>query len=338
MNRYALYLESDLNRVFTGSLLSIASTELRLVLTGLGAEPTGDIDQVSDGRSQLLRFSVDAAAESVAAVVGQLSASAALFRIGDSDSGLVQPIPISDNLTYPSELVTTQRYRGKTNERLTRAMLNMALASAGVNPCEPRGTLLDPMCGRGTTLNWAVAYGMNAVGIEPDRASLDHYASFLETWAKRQRLPHKMHKFKPNDGRKRHREFKVSPDRATQKAERGQTVVTFNADGADKSLHIKNGSIDVIVSDLPYGVQHQDSERESDTSELLERLLPVWHQWVRPGGSICLAWNLKRAGRRDVSRVLAMADFTPITVTGGHTMRHRVDATIDRDVIVAIRT
>ena len=338
MTRYALYLESDLNRVFTGSLLEIASTELRLVLTALGMELAGDIDQVSDGRAQLLRFSVDAAEESVAGIVGQLSASAALFRIGDNDAGLVQPVPISENLAYRSELVTTQRYRGKTNERLTRAMLNMALATAGVNPSLPTGTALDPMCGRGTTLNWALAYGMNAVGIEPDRASLDHYASFLETWAKRQRLPHKMHKFKSTDGQKRHRSFEISPDRATHKAGDGQSVVTFSADGADKSLHIKNGSVDVLVSDLPYGVQHQDSERESDTSDLLERLVPTWHQWVRRGGSICLAWNLKRAGRRDVSRVLALAGFDPVTVTGGHTMRHKVDATIDRDVIVAVRT
>ncbi len=240
---------------------------------------------------------------------------------------------------YGSELVTTQRYRGKTNERLTRAMLNAALATAGIDPSRPAGLVLDPMCGRGTTLNWALAYGLNAIGIEHDQGSLEQHAGFLQTWAKRQRLPHSFQRFKANNGERRAMTFEVGKDRATFKGGAGQRIETFCADGADRSLAIKRGSIDVIVTDLPYGVQHRSSNEGGDagTPDLLAEVGPTWHRWLRPGGAICIAWNTKRGGRREVGRALAEAGFSPVTAAGGYSMRHTVDATIDRDVIVATR-
>lgn len=290
-----------------------------------------------------MRFSTDIEAASLTAVCGQLSASAALFRHqADAESPFVEPVLIDEQLAYGSDLVTTQRYRGKTNERLTRAMLNVALATAGINPAEPTATVLDPMCGRGTTLNWALAYGVQAIGIEPDRSALDQHATFLQTWAKRSRLPHKMQRFRPTNAQQRHAEFEVGRDRAALKAG-GQRIETFNADGGDDALPIKRASVDVIVTDLPYGVQHRGAaERSSDdppqTVALMERLLPAWHRWLRADGAVCLAWNTKRATRREISKVLATSGFSPVTTAGGYSMSHTVDATIDRDVIVATKS
>ncbi len=302
----------------------------------------------------LLRFETALPRDRLTALVGQLSASAALFAHHHLPAGgtgdLLEPLVIEEQLVYASELVTTQRYRGKTNERLTRAMLNAALASAGVDPSAPTGVVLDPMCGRGTTLNWALAYGLDAIGIEPDRSALDQHATFVETWAKRARLPHRMQRFKKANAEHRYAELTVGPDRKTLK-ERAQQVVTFNADGGDRTLRIKASSVDAIVTDLPYGVQHRGrGDRQTgagaesaggdpadDTVELLERLLPVWLGWLRPGGSVTLAWNTKRADRRSVSRTLVEAGLKPVTVTGGFSMSHTVDATIDRDVLVATK-
>ena len=97
------------------------------------------------------------------------------------------------------------------------------------------------------------------------------------------------------------------------------------------------------MADLPYGVQHRGASNGSnrdnpETVALLERVLPAWRRWLRPAGAVCLAWNTKRAGRRDLSRALATSGFSPITTAGGYSMSHTVDATIDRDVIVAARS
>ena len=325
--------------MFTGSLLEIAATELRLVLDALDMTLDGDVERLTFGRAQVLRFSVAGEPGKVAALCGQLSAAAALFETTAETGELLRPIEITDALVFGSELATIQRYKGKTNERLTRAMLNIALATAGIDLANPDGTVLDPMCGRGTTLNWALAYGLDAIGVEADRNSVDHYAGFLETWAKRQRLPHKMQKFRAKNNERRCATLDVAIDRATLKSGSGSNVQTFSGDAGDTTLAIKKSSVDVIVCDLPYGVQHQGSDKGtsvgSETAELLNRVLPAWDRWMRPGGAVCLAWNLKRASHRDVGRALADAGFTPVTATGGHTMIHTVDATIERDVIVA---
>ncbi len=338
---YSLYLDNDLNRVFTDAVPALAATELRIVSDRLLDGEIGPIERLDRGRSSLLQFTSTAEPAAVAALAATLSASAALFRHHPGgDDELLEPLPLEEGLVYGTELVTTQRYRGKTNERLTRAMVNVAMATAGIDLRRPTGTLLDPLCGRGCTLNWALAYGLDAVGIDADRASVDQHATFIETWAKRQRLPHKATRHRSGNAEQRWLSFRVAPDRATLKADRGQRLQTFNADGADTDLPIRARSIDLIVGDLPYGIQHQGSGGDRnlvDPVTLLERALPLWRRWLRPGGAICLAWNLKQADRSAVSRCLVEARFEPVVAAGGYSMRHVVDATIDRDVITAHR-
>ena len=266
---------------------------------------------MSEGRSRRLKFRSDCPTADLAKLVGQLAASSQLFKhlpvlTDHQESGdeILAPVPTEETLVFGSDLVTTQRYRGKTNERLTRTMLNIALASAGLHPAtaaslEPRPTVLDPMCGRGTTLNWALAYGLHGVGIDLERPGLDQYATFIETWAKRARLPHKMQRHRPGNGDLRNATFEVAPDRAAFKAGRTQRISTFTADAGDPAPAIARRSIDVIVADLPYGIQHRGRNQPElqETAQLLERVLGNWARWLKPTGAICLAWNTKRASR-----------------------------------------
>lgn len=335
--QYHLYLDADLNRVFTGALLEVAATELRVVLDRLLPNAVDEIERAPFGRARVLRFDSDTPTTTLAPIVGQLSSATALFVNDVGGEPLLRPVPIVEHLVYGSELATIQRYRGKTNERLTRAMVNMALAGAAIDPAQPAGTVLDPMCGRGTTLNWALAYGLNAVGMDVDATALGHHATFLETWAKRSRLPHKAERFRKNNAEHRVASIRVGPDRAALKAG-GQLVQTFLADAGADDVALAKGSIDVIVTDLPYGIQHRGSAGEEDsTVALLERVLPAWHRHLRPGGALCLAWNTRRATRREVTAALAAAGFAPVTVSGGYSMRHTVDATIERDVVLATK-
>jgi SAM-dependent methyltransferase len=216
------------------------------------------------------------------------------------------------------------------------------LAAAAADDGAEPATVLDPLCGRGTTLNWALAYGLHAIGIEPDRAALDQHAIFLETWAKRSRLPHKAQRYRDGNAEHRFLTVEVAPDRPTLKSGQGQTVATFQADGADESLPVKKASIDAIVTDLPYGVQHRGSSSGAaaetfNPPALLDRMLPTWRRWLRAGGSLCLAWNLKQADRDAVTATMRRHGFDPVVAAGGFTMRHVVDATIDRDVLCAVR-
>ncbi|MDH5519332.1 MAG: SAM-dependent methyltransferase [Acidimicrobiia bacterium] len=343
--RYLLLLETDLNRVFSRSLGSVAAAEFEGVTDGLLAPDHRPFDLATSslGRAKGLSFASTAEPEVLQGLLGQLSCGLALFeRTGDD--GALRPRPLIESLAYDTDLVSVQRYRGKTNERLTRAMLNLALASAGIDstgPRDPIPTVLDPMCGRGTTLNWALCYGLNAIGIEPDAGALRHYDGFLRTWAKQHRLPHKHQGFRSNNAEQRHATMDVAPTRAAQKAGEGQRIETFNADGGDRTLAIKRGSVDAIVTDLPYGVQHRADQAKldpADTVELLTRVAPAWRRWLRKGGSVCVAWNVKRASRVDVAVALAEAGLIEKVPEHdhAHSMRHVVDSTITRDVLVAV--
>ncbi|MDH3301398.1 MAG: SAM-dependent methyltransferase [Acidimicrobiia bacterium] len=350
VHHYLLLLETDLNRVFSRSLGSVAVAELEGVTRALLAaehRPT-DVTVTSLGRATGLSFSSSADPDALDRLLGQLSCGLALFEQTPGDSTTLTPRPLTESLVYDTDLVSVQRYRGKTNERLTRAMLNLALANAGIGltgPWDRTPTVLDPMCGRGTTLNWALCYGLNAVGIEPDAGSLRHYDGFLRTWAKQHRLPHKHQGYRPNNAEQRHTTLDVAPTRAAQKAGDGQRVETFNADGGDRSLAIKRGSIDAIVADLPYGIQHRADQARldpADTLELLARVAPTWRRWLRKGGSVCVAWNVKRASRVDVAVALAEAGLLErvpdhdLAHGPDHGMEHVVDSTITRDVLVAV--
>ena len=99
---------------------------------------------------------------------------------------------------YDDDLLTIMKYSGKTNEQFTKLLLNVTLASC--LPALPRhrpgeaGTrrlaVLDPLCGRGTTLNQALMYGFDAYGADIDARDVEAYAVFIQRWLKDKRLKH----------------------------------------------------------------------------------------------------------------------------------------------------
>jgi len=93
---------------------------------------------------------------------------------------------------FDDDLITIPKYAGKTNEQFTKLLLNLTLLASARAPRMLDGpvTVLDPLCGRGTTLNQALMYGYDAIGIERDGKDIDAYAAFLRTWLRRKRLKH----------------------------------------------------------------------------------------------------------------------------------------------------
>ena len=113
---------------------------------------------------------------------------------------------------------------------------------------------------------------------------------------------------------------------------------------------MRRASVDVVVTDLPYGVQHgshgSNGERLARSPlRLLDRALPGWHDALRTGGTIGLAYNRHVAGPEAMAEALEAHGFTVVHGHGvdgptqGHVaadaFRHRVDASIDRDIVVA---
>ena len=98
-----------------------------------------------------------------------------------------------------------------------------------------------------------------------------------------------------------------------------------------------------MVGDLPYGVQHGNVTGEKQTSltrnpaELLESCLPVWAEVTKPGGALVFAWNTHVLSREKMTQLFAKHGLTVQNEGAYLGFEHRVDQSITRDIIAAVK-
>lgn len=339
MTEYALLILPTANRVYQLDAPRLLAGEVQIVCAALGIELV-DVRQEQLAGVDYLLMSAHAEREQVAAALAICSTVYALYeRVGD----LLLPVPLPSGLRFAEDLVTIQKYTGKTNEQLTTLLLNVTLA-ASARPAlllGGRGKLLDPVCGRGTTLNVALRRGFNAFGVDVDRKDVEAYSTFVKTWARTHRLPHS-HSFAAVRRNKKtlaeRLDVELFTDRAQQKAGRGQQVSVVVADTTATNQFFAEASMDLIVGDLPYGVAHgshrgHDLSRRAD--DLVAAAMPTWAAMLKPGAAIGLSFNSRTLRRSDVEAACVRAGLA--VAPYGEQFAHRVDSSILRDLVVAVR-
>ena len=321
-----LLVQPSSNRVYADAAPRLAAAEL---------ESFGVPGAVEERIAGVPYVAFDHPAGDVARLA-YLSSGFALFaREGD----LLRPVPLPPVQRYDDDLVTIPKYAGKTNEQFTRLLLNVTVLSAG-RELGDRLTVLDPLCGRGTTLNQALRYGYDAVGIEVDGKDVDAYAAFLKTWMRRKRLKHTA-SMDPvrRDRRLLARRFAatVAPDVAAHRAGDVQHLTVFHADTTRAREFLRAGCADVIVTDTPYGVAHGSRAAGGlgrRPLDLLREAVPGWAELLRPGGALGMSWNTHVVKRAAAAEVLTGAGLHVVETPD---FAHWVDQSITRDVLVAVR-
>lgn len=341
MPRYALLLKANANRVYGAAALGLARAELAALDRGpLGGAIQAVERQDLGGVEYLLLETAEPLTGSALDLMSNLSSAHALFAV---EGDLLRPVTITPRVVLDEDVTTIQRYAGKTNEAFTHLLVNVALAASGAFPqllAGERVTLLDPACGRGTSLNRAVVYGMDAHGIELDQRDVEAYTTFILTWLKDKRLKHQLEQAKLRKGRDTpaHR-ITVTYGRGKDRSSH-RIVDIVHDDTLGARAHLKARSVDVLVCDLPYGVQHgsQPTEGRLDRGPagLLRAALPVWVDLLRPGGAMALAWNRNTLARADLTALVASAGLE-LPEVDEDAFVHRVDRAILRDVLVAVR-
>ncbi|MBB5832050.1 TRM11 family SAM-dependent methyltransferase [Brachybacterium aquaticum] len=261
---------------------------------------------------------------------------------GDPDRPLLRPRPLSTALHHPSDLETTLRYPGKTNEQFTALMINVAAALSTRRAGLLDGTLdlLDPLCGRGTTLNRALRLGLSPRGAEIDRKDVEAYRAFLGTWLRTHRYKHTLDSTRltvRGEQLGSRLEAELALDKQTLRENGGQRVTVLGCDTTRLSEVMPARSVDALVGDLPYGVQH--GARAGGTwrrspLEVLREAAPGWRSLLRDGAGVALAVNRRTLDHGEASAVLADAGLRVLSADGA--FRHRVDQSIDRDILLAV--
>jgi len=354
--RYAMLVLPSTNRVYSAASETLALMELQCMNEAVLDEKLSDMRYTIIGGVNYLVFSSESLSDTDIEYLSNLSFFYALFALAENT---VETAPTNTpasqaNLTpigkraldrYPDDLLTILKFAGKTNELFTKMLLNVSLmaSSTAKQMINHKLSVLDPVCGRGTTLNQALMYGYDAAGIEIDQQDFDAYEVFIKRWLKDKRYKHKANRIELNHaGKSRaHRvDIRFANDKAAYKAGDVQTIQMVQADTARSTEFYKRDSFNLIVADLPYGVKHNNKSLDKQTRSplaLLEQALPSWLQLLQHGGAIGIAFNTYLAKKSELLSLFESCGLTIYSPTGGADFRHRVDQAIIRDILVARR-
>ncbi len=335
---YALLVSPSANRVYAEAAPALTRAELAVVSERMLGGALADLRPERMGSVDYLVFRAERLGEREVLALSNLSSTFALFALSE---GRLTPLELSRLDRFDSDLLTIQRYAGKTNESFTKLLLNVTLASSDF--AAELGArvfkVLDPLCGRGTTLNQALMYGFDAAGVEIDGRDFEAYCAFIQRWVKDKRLKHQAHvghvKGHPRLA------LDVGIDKESFKAGKALHLAVVNAGTLETTAVFPPRSFDLVVADAPYGVQHGSTGARGQLSrsplELVAEAAPVWRDALRPGGAMGIAWNVHVARREALAEALARAGLEVCDSPAYRGFQHRVDQAILRDVVVARR-
>src|SRR5487761_1278869 len=197
MSRYAFLVLPSHNRVYADAAPALARAELAVLSAALpdGAIDADSVAETVIGGVPYVTFEAGELSERDADLLANLSSLYALFEVTGE---LLRPVELRRLDRFDDDLLTILKYPGKTNEQFTKLLLNVTLASSAFagelsssGPGGRRLSVLDPLCGRGTTLNQALMYGFDAHGADIDARDVEAYAVFIQRWLKDKRLKHR---------------------------------------------------------------------------------------------------------------------------------------------------
>ena len=255
--------------------------------------------------------------------LARLSFVQAIFAV---DGTRLEPLHTDPGYQLPAELVFGAKYRGKTHELLTLLALNVARATCTV-PLEHTIKVLDPMAGRGTTLLWAARTGWSATGIERDGRAVDDLQRHVKKQCKLLRIKHK--ETRGTVGRK----GRDGTGRFVRYTFGTPTIRLITGDARQTRPLLQGERFPLIVTDLPYGIQHTRDDGWRDPTATLRACAPEWAGRLAPGGSMVLSFNAFLPRRERLLELFTEAGLEPHPFAAPH----RMSESILRDLVVFTR-
>jgi hypothetical protein len=334
---HLILLAPSANRVYASEADRLVAAELKIML---GAHDHPAIQPVTVAGVGYLALATERLDDQLRWALGRLSGFYAAFQ---RDQDRLLPIEVGMHDLFDDDFVTIPKYPGKTNEQFTRLLINITLASMR-RPTSGPIAILDPLCGRGTTLSTAMMLGCNAAGVEAELKAVEAYAAYLRTYWRRKRLKHTL------DISPVRREGKIIGKRLDAKViparqERSVGLTVFSGDTRQSAALFGRRKFDAVLADAPYGVVHGShtdvsragGKRDRSAAGLISEALPIWAGQLKTGGALGLSWNAISLSRTQMLELLAGAGLEPLDFGPYREFEHRVDSSIRRDVVVAVK-
>lgn len=309
---------------------------LELQLSPLGRQ-LADLRRVELGGRAYLQFTLPGELTPEASyelgIMATLDAFFIYYETLDGRTGpFLQPLDTAFTPAWAPDLVMTRRYRGKTNELFTHWLCNIARYSSDLAD-RPWHTLrvLDPLSGGGTSLFTALMLGADAAGVEQDENDVRTTVTFFKQYAQQQRVSHTV---KEERLKKVGRRWTFEIGKRNDPPEQRQQCILAQGDTAQSAQLIAGFKPHLIVTDLPYGIQHQGK-----LHALLSSALPVWEALLPPSGALAFSWDATRFGRAEMMALVQSSSSLRVLDEGVYAQfGHQVDRVIkQREVLVARR-
>ena len=331
MKKYAVMQNPGHNRVYFNASVGLAKSELaalnniNIKIENIKEEIYGGVEYISFESSELSEHDL--------ILLSRLSFVYAIFEVcGD----MLKPVNKNHSYYFSDDLNMILKYSGKTNELFTRMMINLAVLASRFDFLDNLN-LLDPVCGKGTSIFDGLICGYNSYGIDISEKLINESAQFYKKYLEtgRYKHTHKKEKISGADFKSQRYFFEASKNKDDQKINKSLSCEFISGDSVNAGKYYKKNFFNIIAGDLPYGIQHENSafgNKMRNPSDLIAACLPAWLEVLKPGGGLAVSWNtflLKREQLEDIFRA------NGLEIINYGDLSHRVDQAIMRDLIIA---
>lgn len=335
--QYAFQLMPHPNVRYQAALAKLGKAELVRMLHALGHEIIPTIEQI--GGTDFFIFDSPELSQEELSFLAPLSCTYLWAR---REGAALLPLTRPGEKYLPGEMAEVLKYKGKINAAFTMLMLNLARAESAFAREKRPLTVLDPMCGKGTTLYCALEQGMNAVGIDRDRKDLKEAMDFVNRSLQMQRVKHSLAQSSrsvPKGSAVPEAVYTLADTKEHYQAGDTRTLRFLLSDTCQAGALLRKEPVELLVADLPYGIQHapENGGKPESFEQLMKRALPSWREAVKPGGVMAVSFNSYTLPKKHLAQWALHAGWEPLTASPLDDLEHYVEQAVNRDLLLCLR-
>lgn len=340
MHSYALLLTENHNRVYYEESKKLAKAELEIAVNMISTKCYDIEGEVIGGVYYVVFKAENLLSDDDLRIISNLSFVYAIYqREEKNDNIYFLPVLKNNESFIDKDISSILKYSGKTNETFTRMMINVALFNYKSKNDE-KIKLLDPICGKGTSLFEGLTMGLDVYGVEINKKAVNESYHYLKKYLETKRYKHiaRIEKYNRKQNSYIKHCFDISKTKEEFKNKQYTKCEMVFGDSSILDEYYKNDFFNIIVGDLPYGVQHANLNNQQVSRSpklLLLDCLPSWKKVLRKNGVIVLAWNQHVLDRNTIVDIFEKSGFEVEDIGVYLNFIHRVDNAIKRDIIVA---
>lgn len=344
MNTYLLLQNPGHNRVYYTNSENICLAEIEFFSKKADAEISNIQVKTIEGIKYFSFESNNELSKKDLNILSRLSFVFAIYKkIRIENANYLLPVAKINYEYIDGKISSLLKYQGKTNEIFTKMMINVAVLASGYS-FEDKINLLDPIAGKGTTLYEGLTYGFNSYGIELSSNSVHEATIFFKKYLEKEKIKHTFVKRQIAGKNKRDAiyisDFEFSKTKQEFNDKKTKKFGIISGKTQDISNYFKQNFFNIIVGDLPYGIQHKNSkssEKENTRNpyELLKISLPEWYKVLKNKGAIVISWNANVISKKKLTELFQTNKYEVIAENDNSTLEHLVDKAIKRDIIIA---